>query len=62
MATVVGKDTAQVKRCTCRNCASILEYTESELRERRNSYMGESCTEAVLDCPVCKVPIVIRSN
>ena len=61
MATVVGKDAAAVKRCTCRSCASMLEYTESELRSRRMSYMGEACTEEVLDCPVCKTPIVIRS-
>jgi hypothetical protein len=62
MAQIVGKDEGHVKRCTCRNCASIVEYTESELRSYRASYQGDTCTEWALDCPSCKAPIVVRSN
>ena len=27
---VVGKDDSQVHKVTCRNCASILEYTDAD--------------------------------
>mgnify|MGYP000872238219 CR=1 FL=1 len=62
MATVVGTDEKFVKRCSCRSCAAVIKYTDSETRERRASYMGDTCTETVLDCPRCKAVIVLRSD
>ena len=62
MPTIIGTDQQFVRRCTCLKCASIIEYTENETRERRSSYMGESCTETVIDCPKCKNVIILRSD
>ena len=32
MPTVVGQDKSVYKRCTCRHCGSINEYTPNEVR------------------------------
>jgi hypothetical protein len=34
MVTVVGRDESKVKRVTCRGCASVLEYKQSEVQSR----------------------------
>ena len=54
MATVVGTDNSKVKRTTCRECASIIEYTPSETREVTvRDCTGSSDTEHRLTCPKC---------
>lgn len=55
MATVVGKDPSFIKRVTCSNCASIVEYTMSETREekRNHDYLGDYDIVRVLNCPSC---------
>ena len=54
MATVVGVDNSKVLRTTCRNCASILEYTPSETRERHSTDIsGCSDIDHMLTCPKC---------
>jgi hypothetical protein len=42
MVKVVGLDESAVKRITCVKCASILEYTESEVQWIKHSqdYLG----------------------
>lgn len=63
MATVVGLDTQAVKRCTCRKCASIIEYTDSELREASGSDMsGTGYTRYSLTCPKCGNSITVRED
>lgn len=62
MAQVVGKDVGAVKRCTCSKCASIIEYTPSELVERKHShdYLGDYEVDDFLKCPKCGDWILIR--
>lgn len=63
MAIVVGKDMAHVKRCTCRECAAIIEFTESELDERSGTdYSGTGYTQYRLTCPNCGKTIVVRET
>lgn len=51
---VVGKDEAAVKKTTCKNCASILEYTlaDTEVHVHRD-YGGGSDSYRWLKCPAC---------
>lgn len=51
MVKIVGRDERAVKRVTCKKCASILEYTESEVQDRRYSSMGEVGTVYFIQCP-----------
>jgi RNase P subunit RPR2 len=54
MATIVGKEPREVRRCTCRNCASIIEYTLSETSTRMVSdYGGDRELIRELKCPGC---------
>ena len=62
MVMVVGKDPAAVKRVTCRGCASILEYTTSEVQEYHGTdYSGGSDGMEWVVCPNCGGKAVIRS-
>jgi len=51
MVKIVGRDENAVKRITCRECASILEYTISEQKTRKYSACGEVDTLTYIDCP-----------
>ena len=54
MAKVVGRDEKAVKRITCLNCASILEYTPSEaVTKRGGDYSGDTWTYKIINCPTC---------
>lgn len=58
MATVIGIDPSAVKRVTCRNCASVIEYTPSDTREvKETDYTGGSDTVTRLKCPKCNYSI-----
>lgn len=58
MVKVVGKDEKAVKRITCKNCASILEFTKSETRRvKYGDYSGDSWYENIINCPVCNEEI-----
>jgi transcription initiation factor IIE alpha subunit len=55
MATVIGVDEAAKKRATCRNCASVLEYMPSEVRElwSGTDYGGGPDGARGFTCPKC---------
>jgi len=54
MATIIGKEPREIRRCSCRNCASIIEYTLSETTTRWVSdYSGDRETIRELRCPGC---------
>jgi RNase P subunit RPR2 len=54
MATIVGTDQSAMKRVTCRNCASIIEYTEADIRlVSYRDYDGTMDTDKRLRCPAC---------
>ena len=54
MVQIVGQDKQLVKRATCRNCTSMLEYTQSEVESRiHRDYGGGSDVIAFIRCPSC---------
>lgn len=62
MVKVVGRDETAVKRITCRGCASILEYTLSEVKKYSGTdYGGGSDGCEWVDCPSCGYQVVIHS-
>lgn len=62
MAQVVGKDTSFVKRITCKKCASILEYTLSEVKTvNGHDYSGGPDGKEYIQCPSCNKEVIIRS-
>lgn len=62
MVKIVGRDESAVKRITCRKCATILEYTLSEVKEQHGTdYSGGPDGRKWVDCPNCGGQAVIRS-
>lgn len=62
MVKVVGRDETAVKRITCRNCASVLEYVQAEVKTYRGTdYSGGSDGMDWVDCPNCGKKAIIRS-
>jgi hypothetical protein len=63
MAKVIGRDERAVKRITCRNCAAIVEYTPSEVRNlwRGKDYSGCSYGADGFNCPNCNQEIHTNS-
>jgi len=55
MAKVVGRDEAAVKRITCRRCASVIEYSLTELRDVKVNmdHLGDCDIVKALNCPNC---------
>ena len=54
MARVVGRDDSVIKRATCKNCASIIEYTPNEVISYIASDYGGGRDEYFkLCCPNC---------
>ena len=55
MAKVVGRDESVVKRITCRSCASVIEYSLTELRDVKVNmdYLGDYYIVKALNCPNC---------
>lgn len=62
MVKVVGHDPAAVKRTTCQNCAAVLEYTGTDVRERHGKdYSGGASGREWIQCPQCNDEVVINS-
>ena len=62
MAKVIGKDQSAVKRVTCKNCASILEYTNCEVQEYHGrDYSGGPDGQEWIVCPECSKKVILRS-
>jgi hypothetical protein len=62
MATVVGVDETAKKRVTCRECASVVEYTPGEVH---NLWSGTDIGGGPdgadgFKCPKCNTNIIIR--
>jgi RNase P subunit RPR2 len=50
-----------VKQITCRQCQSVLEYHESEVKEEyRKDYDGGGDTYRSIDCPECKNEVYVK--
>jgi hypothetical protein len=58
---VVGKDTTHLKRVTCPECMSIIEYAINETREfNRSDYGGSGGVWRELTCPACDFRIQVE--
>jgi len=51
---VIGFDEKYKLQCTCRKCTAIIEYTVSEVQNRRVSCMGDVDTSYYIVCPNCQ--------
>jgi DNA-directed RNA polymerase subunit RPC12/RpoP len=58
---VIGKDLKIVKNATCYNCAALLEFAPSDIRERRESCMGDIDTKRYINCPDCNTEVRVSS-
>jgi RNase P subunit RPR2 len=62
MVQIVGKDQSVYKRITCRNCATILEYTPSEVKKHvTKDYGGGTDVTEYIQCPNCGKDVTVRS-
>lgn len=60
MVQVVGKDQQHIKRTTCYKCASVLEYTLSEVKTKIEiDYTGGRDTVTYVQCPCCGHEVVV---
>lgn len=63
MAKVIGKDAALNKRCTCKECTSIVEYTPFEIKRKNYKDISQtSCTVEYITCPECGNKIVLKES
>jgi hypothetical protein len=64
MVTVVGKNPQEVLRTTCKNCASILEYTWSEVKDVKvnHDYLGDYDVIQAIRCPSRNEVVEARRN
>jgi predicted nucleic-acid-binding Zn-ribbon protein len=54
MVTVVGKDINMYLKVSCRNCASELQYTRSEVQtQMQTDYGGGKELHKYITCPTC---------
>lgn len=62
MIKVIGKDPSSVKMATCKNCASILEYTEGDTEKIKHSfdYTGDYEISKGIRCPACGQPVLVK--
>lgn len=59
---VVGKDKHKVKRVTCSECTSIIEYEAREVKTRSYTVMGDLSGDSYIKCPTCKAVVVIPGS
>lgn len=63
MAKIIGKDDSKVRRVTCHNCASRLEFTNSEVDTRTYiDYGGGSDTLYYIICPNCSFRVEVKQH
>lgn len=61
MVQIVGKDPAAIKRVTCKGCASLLEYTLSEVTSFNSTdYSGCSDDYHYITCPGCSKRVYVK--
>ena len=61
MATVIGKNLQHIKQCTCIECASVVEYTLSEVEDYiHHDYGGGKDTVYYIVCPACGYKIKVN--
>jgi hypothetical protein len=54
MVKIVGQDMSMYLEVTCRNCASVLQYTRSEVQSQmQTDYGGGKELYKFITCPQC---------
>lgn len=62
MVQIIGKDSSRVKRTTCGNCTSILEYVPQEVQKRPyRDWDGSMDSENWIVCPCCGSKAHVRA-
>jgi RNase P subunit RPR2 len=60
MVKVVGTDSSAVKRCTCKTCSAVLEYTQNEVkRVDGRDYSGGSDGKEYIYCSNCGREVIL---
>jgi hypothetical protein len=63
MIKIVGNDETVVKRCTCKNCSSILEYTMSDtVTDYYTDHLRSREYFKYILCPKCNYQIVVKTD
>jgi len=63
MVKIIGKDERAVKRTTCGQCASILEYTLKEVQARSyRDWDGTRDTSYTIQCPNCARSVQVKGH
>ena len=61
MVKIVGKDESKVRRCSCPNCASVLEFVNNEVQSFvDHDYGGGSDTVHYIICSACSKQIKVK--
>ncbi len=62
MVRIIGEAPEALKYTTCKHCATMLEYTQSEVKEYHGKdYSGGADGQEWIDCPKCSKKVIIRS-
>jgi RNase P subunit RPR2 len=57
---IIGTDTTVMKRCTCRKCATMLEYTMADTdTDYSTDYTGGREDYRFLICPNCSNKVIV---
>lgn len=60
MVTVVGIDESMMKKTTCKNCGSKLEYFRREIKQyTHHDYGGGSDIVRYITCPTCNEEVTV---
>ncbi len=62
MAKVIGYDETVKKRCTCRNCAAVIEYVANDIIGTKKvnwDYLGDYDVVKYLKCPACSSDVQV---
>lgn len=62
MVKIIGKSTQYVKRITCKNCSTELEYTNNDVRNlwSGTDYGGGPDGADGFDCPACSERVITK--
>lgn len=62
MVKIIGRDEAKVHKVSCPNCASILEYTQSEVYSAKKNfdYLGDYDRVDCITCPNCNYEVQVK--
>ena len=62
MIKIINTATEVFKQCTCKNCATRLEYAPSDVRSYHGrDYSGGPDGKEWINCPCCGKEVILRS-